>query len=42
VILDDYGWKYHEEQKEAFDNFISMTDSQIIYLPTGQGIIFKV
>ena len=41
VILDDYGWKHHEEQKKAFDDFIAQTNSQIIYLPTGQGIIFK-
>ena len=42
VILDDYGWKHHEEQKDAIDNFVSKTDSQIIYLPTGQGIIIKI
>ena len=41
VILDDYGWKHHEEQKEAFDKFISQTNSNIMYLPTGQGIIIK-
>jgi O-methyltransferase len=41
VILDDYGWKYHEEQKEAFDKFIDKTNSNIMYLPTGQGIIIK-
>lgn len=41
IILDDYGFKPHIEQKIAFDKFTAEKDVQILQLPTGQGIIFK-
>lgn len=41
VILDDYGFKLHIEQKKAFDKFAREKNVPILQLPTGQGIIFK-
>ncbi len=42
VILDDYGFPMHIHQKQAFDNFAIEKNVEILTLPTGQGIIFKV
>lgn len=41
VILDDYGFPNHIEQKLAFDQFAKAHDIEILCLPTGQGIIIK-
>ena len=41
IILDDYGFPRHIEQKLAFDKFAREKNVSILYLPTGQGIIFK-
>ncbi len=41
IILDDYGFPGHEEQKKAFDTFALNNSVQILSLPTGQGIIIK-
>lgn len=41
VVLDDYGWEGHHEQKAAFDRFAEDNDLRIAGLPTGQGIIIK-
>lgn len=41
IILDDYGFEGHIEQKKAFDEFASQKRVNILQLPTGQGIIFK-
>ncbi len=41
MLLDDYGWSGHENQKEAFDDFCRQKGVNILALPTGQGIIFK-
>ena len=41
VILDDYGFPAHIEQKKAFDSFAREKGVDILYIPTGQGIIFK-
>lgn len=41
IILDDYGWLHHEEQKKAFDKFAKEKNIRILPLPTGQGIIIK-
>lgn len=41
IILDDYGFPKHIEQKNAFDEFAKLKGVQILSLPTGQGIIFK-
>lgn len=41
ILLDDYGWEQHIQQKHAFDEFASRRDVQVLSLPTGQGLIFK-
>ncbi len=41
IVLDDYGWRKHIEQKRAFDDFASRRGVQVLSLPTGQGLILK-
>jgi O-methyltransferase len=41
MILDDYGFPGHINQKKAFDQFAFERGVQILYLPTAQGIIIK-
>lgn len=42
IVLDDYGFNGHIEQKHAFDDFASRKGVQVLSLPTGQGLIFKI
>lgn len=41
MILDDYGWVHHVNQKIAFDAFAAERGVKILNLPTGQGILIK-
>jgi O-methyltransferase len=41
VILDDYAWKGHEEQKRAMDEFATSQEVSVLTLPTGQGMMIK-
>jgi hypothetical protein len=41
IILDDYGFPQHKNQKMAHDQFAKRKAISILSLPTGQGIIFK-
>lgn len=41
IILDDYGFPQHINQKIAFDEFARQKGFDILSLPTGQGIIIK-
>jgi O-methyltransferase len=41
IILDDYGFPQHINQKLAFDEFARKKNTSILSLPTGQGIIIK-
>jgi O-methyltransferase len=41
IILDDYGFPQHINQKIAFDEFARQKGTTILSLPTGQGIILK-
>lgn len=41
VMLDDYGWRPHIEQKRAFDAFAQRHGISILSLPTGQGVMVK-
>jgi hypothetical protein len=41
IILDDYGFPGHIEQKKSHDRFIREKGSLIYTCPTGQGIIIK-
>lgn len=41
VVLDDYGWNGHEEQRHMWDAFTRQQNVSIATLPTGQGLIIK-
>jgi hypothetical protein len=41
VILDDYGFPQHINQRLAFENLAKEYRFEILCLPTGQGVIFK-
>jgi hypothetical protein len=41
VVLDDYGWKNLHEQKVAMDDFANSAGTEIMTLPTGQGLLIK-
>jgi antirestriction protein len=41
IVLDDYGWPLHIEQKESYDDFFSQVNRQILRLPTNQGLVIK-
>ncbi len=41
VVLDDYGWEGHVEQKHALDDVARARGVEILCLPTGQGLLFK-
>jgi predicted O-methyltransferase YrrM len=41
ILLDDYNWLPHVNQKAAFDAFAKAQGVPILGLPTGQGVIVK-
>ena len=41
VVLDDYGWKTHIHQKHAWDAFAARVGTEVLSMPTGQGLIVK-
>lgn len=41
MLLDDYGWAAHVNQKKAWDEWAARTGVMILSLPTGQGLILK-
>lgn len=41
VVMDDYGWPRHREQKAGFDRFAAEQGLAILQLPTGQGVMLK-
>lgn len=41
IVLDDYAWAAHEQQKYSFDEFARKRGVMILTLPTGQGLIVK-
>ena len=41
VLLDDYGWRGHEAQKSAHDDFAASHGLHVFAMPTGQGILLK-
>lgn len=41
VVLDDYGFPNHFNQKRAFDDWARANDVDILSMPTGQGVILK-
>ena len=41
VVLDDYAWHGHDEQRRALDEFAASVGHPILTLPTGQGLLLK-
>ena len=41
MVLDDYGWPGRLAQKRALDQFAADKGTQVLSLPTGQGLLFK-
>jgi O-methyltransferase len=41
VVLDDYAWQGYDEQKTALDEFAASVGTEILTVPTGQGILLK-
>lgn len=41
IVLDDYGFALHHQQKQAFDELAKSWGVKILSLPTGQGLILK-
>lgn len=41
VVMDDYGWPRHKDQKAGFDRFAQGQGVNILQLPTGQGVTVK-
>jgi len=41
VVFDDYNWRLHVNQKRAIDQFVARVGSEVLALPTGQGLIVK-
>ena len=41
IVLDDYGFEVHRQQKVAFDALANEWGVSILSLPTGQGLIYK-
>ena len=41
VVLDDYGWPLHHEQKASYDEFFNEKAANILRLPTNQAVVIK-
>lgn len=41
LLLDDYGWAPHVNQKKAWDDWARAQGVMILSLPTGQGLVMK-
>lgn len=41
VLLDDYGWLSHSDQRAAFDVFARAHGTLVLSLPTGQGLMIR-
>lgn len=41
MLIDDYGWAAHVNQKRAWDDWARRTGIMILSLPTGQGLVLK-
>jgi hypothetical protein len=41
IVFDDYGWIGYRDQKQAEDRFFAERGSQVLELPTGQGLVIK-
>ena len=41
IVLDDYGFGGHEEQRQAWDAFAAKNNRMVMALPTGQGMLMR-
>lgn len=41
VVVDDYGWLGHEEQRDAYDSWAKRNGVALLSLPTGQCLLLK-
>ncbi|MGH8163034.1 MAG: TylF/MycF/NovP-related O-methyltransferase, partial [Rhodanobacteraceae bacterium] len=41
VLLDDYGWASHADQRAGFDAFARAQGTLVLTLPTGQGMLIR-
>jgi hypothetical protein len=41
VLLDDYAYRGYRAQKIAMDSFAASQQTEILSLPTGQGLLIK-
>ena len=41
LVLDDYGWRPHIGQKQAWDELAHQWGLRVLALPTGQGLLIK-
>jgi hypothetical protein len=41
IVLDDYGWTAHHEQRLVADRFFAARGTEVMELPTGQGLVIK-
>jgi hypothetical protein len=41
IVLDDYGWREHRQQKAAADRFFASRGCEVLELPTGQGLVVR-
>jgi hypothetical protein len=41
VVIDDYDWIDHAEQRDMWDGFAASHDRFVLTLPTGQGLLMK-
>lgn len=41
IVLDDYGWSAHKDQKIAHDAWFKARGKMVVELPTGQGLVIK-
>lgn len=41
VLLDDYAWMGHQAQKQAMDALVAERGTEILTLPTGQGLVLR-
>ena len=41
IVLDDYGWDYYAAQRQSANQFFAAQGTEVLELPTGQGLVIK-
>jgi hypothetical protein len=42
LVFDDYGFYDHSETKRVVDDFFQSKNANLLQLPTGQALVFKI